>query len=67
MKKMMKKRLMLSRETLRGLSSPQDLARVAGGTIGGGCGGSAGDECSGYYTSCRSQWPNCNFTATCPI
>lgn len=54
MKKNVQK-LTLSRETLRGLT----LSEVAGGAT-------AGIECSGLYTSCRSQWPNCNFTATCP-
>jgi hypothetical protein len=53
------RKLTLNRETLRGLSDTEGRAQVAGGRT-------AGAECSGNYTSCGSQWPNCNFTSTCP-
>lgn len=52
------KKLVLSRETLVTLADSKIL-RVAGAAT-------AGDECSGNYTSCASQWPNCEFTGTCP-
>lgn len=53
------KKLSLNRETLRTLSAPGDLMRAGGG-------GTAGPECSGRFTSCQSQFPNCDFTSTCP-
>jgi len=59
MKRKPKKKLSLSSETLRVLDDSTTLAQVAGAAT-------AGRECSGEYTSCGSQWPNCNFTSTCP-
>lgn len=54
------KKLSLHRETLRTLIGAGEMMRVAGG-------GTAGAECSGNFTSCASQWPNCRFTSTCPV
>jgi hypothetical protein len=59
MKKSKTTKLSLNRETVRALADTAIQNRIAGAAT-------AGIECSGVYNSCGSQWPNCNFSSTCP-